>query len=96
MTKYLEVMDIDLPVVDVFMTSKYPSIGLFLNKINNQLFIYDGLTVSMVGPMGIIAKLPVLSKVEDNTGSTKLLANSMLKLAAIMKNPELAMGLIND
>jgi hypothetical protein len=96
MTKYLEIIDIDIPVIDVFSPSKYPSTGLFLNKPNNQLFIFDGLTVSMVGPMGVLAKLPVIDKLEKSIDNSQLLANSMLKLAAIMKNPELAMGLIND
>jgi hypothetical protein len=39
-------------------------------------------------------ELPIQSTIHPTNES--LLANSMLKLAAIMKNPELAMGLIND
>jgi hypothetical protein len=39
-------------------------------------------------------ELPIQSTVHPT--NERLLANSMLKLAAIMKNPELAMGLIND
>jgi hypothetical protein len=100
MTKYLEIIDIEIPVVDMYAASKYPSPGLYLNKVNNQLICTDGTLTYIVGMPGIIINLPTTGElpIQSTVHPTneRLLANSMLKLAAIMKNPELAMGLIND
>jgi hypothetical protein len=94
MKQYLEIISIDIETSDQFLLNKYPKPGVYLNTRNNQLFMFDGTTLTMVGGFNLLSKLPIITELEDKKVSSELLADSLLKMAAIINDPGLARDLI--
>ena len=94
MKQYLEIISIDIEVSDQFLSNKYPKPGTYLNIRNNQLLMFDGACLTMVGAVNLLSKLPIITELEDKKVSSDLLANSLLKMAAIINDPGLAKDLI--